>query len=255
MPNAGPARAPLAVSPASCVVPSGSSMCSRAPPTSPPAVTASLPRLSSLSVARATGMEARPAGLPHAAPAITRTRRAARRTPRVYPGAGAPLWCGMLSDAPLHSVARSRVEMTEHVLPEFSNSLGNIFGGQIAGWIDICAAIAAQRHCRSVVVTAAIDALQFLLPIRQGHIVILRGQVNATFRTSMECGVSVWSEDPLTGEVNKAMKAYATFVALDAHGKPTSVPALILETDEDRRRAREALARRQARLAQRPTSA
>ena len=152
-------------------------------------------------------------------------------------------------DAPLHSVARSRVEMTQHVLPEFSNSLGNIFGGQVMSWIDICAAIAAQRHCRSVVVTAAIDAVQFLLPIRQGHIVILRGQVNATFRTSMECGVAVWSENPLTGELHKAMNGYATFVALSENGKPTPVPALILLTDEDRRRAAAAAGRRAARLA------
>lgn len=155
----------------------------------------------------------------------------------------------MLNEAPLHSVARSRVEMTQHVLPEFSNSLGNIFGGQVAAWIDVCAAIAAQRHCRSVVVTAAIDAIQFILPIKQGHIVILRGQVNATFKTSMECGVSVWSEDPLSGEVKKAMKAYATFVALDQHGKPTRVPPLVLLTDEDKRRAEGAAHRRAARLA------
>lgn len=157
----------------------------------------------------------------------------------------------MLIDAPLHSVARSRVEMTQHVLPEFSNSLGNIFGGQVTAWIDICAAIAAQRHCRSVVVTASIDAIQFILPIKQGHIVILRGQVNATFRSSMECGVSVWSENPLTGEVRKAMKAYATFVALDDHGKPKAVPPLVLLTDDDRRRADQAAKRRADRLAAR----
>ena len=159
----------------------------------------------------------------------------------------------MLDEAPIHSVARSRVEMTQHVLPEFSNSLGNIFGGQVTAWIDVCAAIAAQRHCRSVVVTASIDAIQFILPIKQGHIVILRGQVNAAFRTSMECGVTVWSENPLTGEVRKAMKAYATFVALDDHGKPKPVPSLVLLTDEDRRRASGAATRRAARLAARAT--
>ena len=159
----------------------------------------------------------------------------------------------MRAEALLHSVARSRVEMTQHVLPEFSNSLGNIFGGQITAWMDICAAIAAQRHCRSVVVTASIDAIQFMLPIKQGHIVVLRGQVNATFRTSMECGVTVWGENPLTGEVKKAMKAYATFVALDDQGKPMPVPALVLLTSEDRRRADGAAIRRSARLAARST--
>jgi acyl-CoA hydrolase len=157
------------------------------------------------------------------------------------------------NDAPLHTPARSHVEMTHHVLPEFANSLGNVFGGQIMAWIDVCAAIAAQRHCRSVVVTASIDAVQFLLPIKLGHIVILRGQVNATFRTSMECGVSIWSENPLTGEINKAMKAYATFVALGDDGKPKPVPPLVLVDDQDRRRSAAAHARRAARLAARST--
>ncbi len=155
----------------------------------------------------------------------------------------------ILTDAPLHTTTRSHVEMTHHVLPEFTNSLGNVFGGQIMAWIDVCAAVAAQRHCRSVVVTASIDAVQFLLPIRLGHIVILRGQVNATFKTSMECGVSVWSENPLTGEIRKAMKAYATFVALDEYGRPRPVPPLVLRSDEDHRRSADAHARRAARLA------
>ncbi len=157
----------------------------------------------------------------------------------------------LLTDAPLFSVARSHVEMTHHVLPEFANSLGNVFGGQVVSWIDICAAIAAQRHCRSVVVTAAIDAVQFLLPIKLGHIVILRGQVNATFKTSMECGVSIWSENPLTGEIKKTMKAYATFVALDDAGRPKAVPPLLLLSDEDRRRHSDAERRRADRLAAR----
>jgi acyl-CoA hydrolase len=152
-------------------------------------------------------------------------------------------------EAPLHTSARSRVEMTQHVLPEFTNSLGNIFGGQIMSWIDICAAIAAQRHCRSVVVTRSIDAVEFINPIKAGHIVILRGQVNATFTTSMECGVSVWSENPLTGELHKAVKAYATFVALDDYGRPKKVPQLILVDEEDRRRADAAAQRRAVRLA------
>ena len=156
-----------------------------------------------------------------------------------------------LFSGPVHSVARSRVEMTQHVLPEFANSLGNVFGGQVVSWIDICAAIAAQRHCRSVVVTAAIDAVQFLLPIKLGHIVILRGQVNATFKTSMECGVSVWSEHPLTGKIEKTMTAYATFVALDDEGKPRLVPPLVLSDDEDHRRADAASRRRAQRLATR----
>jgi acyl-CoA hydrolase len=157
--------------------------------------------------------------------------------------------------APLHSVARTRVEMTHHVLPEFTNSLGNVFGGQVVSWIDVCAAVAAQRHCRSVVVTASIDAVEFLLPIKLGHIVILRGQVNATFNTSMECGVSVFSENPLTGEVRKAMKAYATFVALDDYGRPKPVPKLVLDGADDIRRLADAQERRAQRLANKANKA
>jgi acyl-CoA hydrolase len=156
-----------------------------------------------------------------------------------------------LFTGPPFSVSRTRVDMTQHVLPQFANSLGNVFGGQVLAWIDICAATAAQRHCRSVVVTASFDAVEFLLPIKLGHIVVLRGQVNATFNTSMECGVAVWSENPLTGEVRKAMRAYTTFVALDEYGKARPVPKLVLETEEDQRRHREAEERRAKRLATR----
>ncbi len=147
------------------------------------------------------------------------------------------------------TVAASRVEMTQMVLPQFANSLGNVFGGQVVSWIDICAAVAAQRHCRAQVVTASIDAVHFVGPIKQGHIVVLRSQVNAVFRTSMECGVLVVSEDPLTGEVHPAVRAYATFVALDSYGRPRPVPAIESESDEDHRRGRDAADRRAARLA------
>lgn len=146
------------------------------------------------------------------------------------------------------TVARTRVEMTQVVLPQFTNPLGNVFGGQIMAWVDICAAVAAQRHCRSPVVTASIDAVHFIAPIKQGYVVILRGQVNATFHTSMECGVTVIAEDPLTGEVHKAAKAYATFVSLDEGGCPQPVPPLVLESEADKRRAREAERRRAQRL-------
>ena len=143
----------------------------------------------------------------------------------------------------------TRVEMTQLVLPQYANSLGNVFGGQIVSWIDVCAAVAAQRHCRAQVVTASIDAVHFIAPVKLGHVVILRGQVNAVFRTSMECGVSVWMEDPKTGVHARSARAYCTFVALDDDGEPIAVPDLVLSTDEDRRRAREATERRAARLA------
>lgn len=142
----------------------------------------------------------------------------------------------------------SRVEMTHLVLPPHANALGNIFGGEVVSWIDMCAAISAQRHTRTVVVTASIDAVHFMLPIKVGHIVILRSQVNAVFRTSLECGVSIWSENPKTGELRRAMKAYTTFVSLGDDGRPRPVPPLTLDTDEDRRRNSDARQRRQQRL-------
>ncbi len=150
---------------------------------------------------------------------------------------------------PKGSVAATRVEMTQVVLPQFANSLGNVFGGQMVSWIDICAAVAAQRHCRAQVVTASIDAVHFMAPVKLGHVVVLKSQVNAAFSTSVECGVSAWMEDPLTGERARAVKAYSTFVSLDEAGHPQPVPPLTLLTDEDRRRHQAALARRQARLA------
>lgn len=152
-------------------------------------------------------------------------------------------------------VSASRVEMTKLVLPPHANALGNVFGGEVLSWIDMCAAISAQRHTRTDVVTASIDAVHFLLPIKLAHIVILRSQVNAVFRTSLECGVSVWSEDPKTGELQRAMKAYTTFVSLDQDGRPRPVAAVLAETADDRRRARDAASRREQRLALRNRSA
>jgi acyl-CoA hydrolase len=146
------------------------------------------------------------------------------------------------------AVCQTQVEMTQLVLPQYANSLGNVFGGQIVCWIDICAAVAAQRHCRSQVVTASIDAVHFIAPVKLGHILVLRGQVNAAFRSSMECGVSVWMEDPCSGMRAKAAKAYATFVALDEAGNPQNVPPLEALSDDDKRRAQEATMRRNARL-------
>jgi acyl-CoA hydrolase len=143
----------------------------------------------------------------------------------------------------------SRVMMTESVLPGDGNPLGTAFGGRIAQWIDIAAAVACQRHCRRRVVTASMDDLHFLLPIRVGMIVELRAQVNAAFRTSMEAGVRIESEDPLTGERRHVCSAFLTFVAQDEHGQPVEVPPLVLENDEDRRRAHEAGERRSLRLA------
>ena len=145
--------------------------------------------------------------------------------------------------------ATTRVEMTQLVLPEHTNALGTIFGGQVAAWIDICAAIAAQRFCRRQVVTVSIDTLEFLHPIQRGHIAIFRAQVNAAWGTSMEIGVRVEGEDPLTGARTHTASAYATFVALDPDGRPTKVPAVAPEGPAERRRVEDANRRRAQRLA------
>lgn len=146
------------------------------------------------------------------------------------------------------SVAASHVEMTQVVLPAFANSVGTVFGGQIMSWIDICAAVSAQRHARSPVVTASIDSVNFMEPIRQGYVVVLKSQVNAAFNSSMEIGVNVWAENPLTGDCRHAMEAFCTFVSLDLQGVPKGVPNLLCETEAERDIEAEAQKRRAHRL-------
>lgn len=139
--------------------------------------------------------------------------------------------------------------MHQIVLPTHTNNHNTVFGGQIAAWCDICAAISAQRYCRGAVVTASMDQLHFLRPVRKGMVVVLRSQVNQAWRTSMEVGVRVDAEDPATGSVVHCCTAYLTFVALDAHGQPRPVPPI--DTGDDPaliRRAREAVERRDSRL-------
>lgn len=145
-------------------------------------------------------------------------------------------------------ISASQVTMTELVLPTHTNSLGSIFGGVVMSWIDICAAIAAQRHSKSEVVTASVDQLNFVAPVYKGWVVNLKSSVNFVSKTSMEVGVRVDAENPRTGEVFHTASAYLTFVALDAQGKPKVIPQLILETDSDRRRHKAAEGRRQHRL-------
>ncbi|MEN0059205.1 MAG: acyl-CoA thioesterase [Bdellovibrio sp.] len=138
--------------------------------------------------------------------------------------------------------------MTQLVLPSHTNSFGTIFGGTIMSWIDIAAAIAAQRHSNKEVVTASVDRLDFVAPVYKGWVVNLKARVNFTSRTSMEVGVRVDAENPRTGETFHTSTAYCTFVALGSNGKPTEVPSLILETEEDKRRFAEAQRRRELRL-------
>jgi acyl-CoA hydrolase len=144
--------------------------------------------------------------------------------------------------------AASAVEMTEIILPEDTNQYGNAWGGRVMTLIDKAAAIAATRHCRTNVVTASVDSLVFRAPVKLGHILHLYAMVNAAFRTSLEVGVKVLSEDPLTGLRVRCCSAYVTMVALDAGGRPTSVTPVRTVGPEGRRREREAGRRRQARL-------
>ena len=145
----------------------------------------------------------------------------------------------------------SQTEMTELVLPQHGNVLGSAFGGTVLAWIDVCGAIAAQRHCNRVAVTAAIDEVNFLAPILVGDVVVLGARVNAAFRTSMEVEVEVYVEDRETGQRRRCVDAFMTFVAVDEERRPCAIPALLAETKEDSRRVDEATARRAARLARR----
>ena len=145
----------------------------------------------------------------------------------------------------------SHVEMTEVVLPEDTNQYGHAWGGRVMALIDKAAAIASVRHCRSNVVTASVDSLTFRAPVRLGHILRLYAAVNAAFNTSMEVGVKVVSEDPLTGRQAHCCSAYVTMVSLDARGRPAPVPRLLPSGPQDRRWQAEATRRRRSRLTRR----
>lgn len=143
----------------------------------------------------------------------------------------------------------SAVTMTEIVLPSDTNALGTIFGGKVMAWIDIAAATAAIRHSRKVMVTASIDALHFIAPVKLGDILTIKASINYVGRTSCEIGVRVDSEDPTSGKISHTASAYLTFVALDKKGKPAVIPSLKVETPEEKRRCEAAKRRRAGRLA------
>jgi acyl-CoA hydrolase len=138
--------------------------------------------------------------------------------------------------------------MTELVMPGHTNQLGSIFGGQLMAWIDIAASIAASRHSLGVCVTASIDALHFVAPVRLGHHVCILASVNWTGRTSMEVGARLESEDPHTGRRTHVATAYLTFVAIDQQGKTRPVPPVLPETPDEQRRYHAAELRRASRL-------
>ena len=145
------------------------------------------------------------------------------------------------------SPSQSAVESRYLIMPHQANPHGTAFGGVIVAWIDITAAMAAQRHCGKEVVTAGIDTLAFKEPVRIGDHVVLRASVNYVSRTSMEVGVRVTREDPYTGEEAVATTAHLTFVALDENKKPTPAPPIRPETDQEKRRYENARLRVKAR--------
>jgi len=149
---------------------------------------------------------------------------------------------------PPKRAAESATEMVQVVLPNDANPLGFILGGTVMHLIDIAGAIAGHRHTRSLLVTAAVDGLQFLHPIKVGDLIILQARVTAVWSTSLEVEVEVFSEETLTGVRRLTSRAFLTFVATDREGRHQPIPGLILETEEDRARAAAAAQRRAERL-------
>ncbi len=157
----------------------------------------------------------------------------------------------MSNAPPARSVDHSRVEKTEIVLPQHANALGTAFGGTVMSWVDVCAAVTAQRHCGRIAVTASIDALHFRAPLRVGDVAVLRSRMNAAFGSSMEVECIVEREDTATGERVLCVDALLTFVNVDDQGKPLGIPPLEVGDDDDRQRADAARERRARRLAER----
>jgi acyl-CoA hydrolase len=149
--------------------------------------------------------------------------------------------------------AESETEMVQVVLPNDANPLGFILGGTVMHLIDIAGAIACHRHTRTRLVTAAVDDLQFLHPIKVGDLIMLKARVTCAFTTSLEVQVDVFSEETLTGLRRLTSRAFLTFVAVDSDGGRVPVPPLLVETAEERRVCEEATLRRAERLRKRVT--
>jgi acyl-CoA hydrolase len=149
---------------------------------------------------------------------------------------------------PIKKPSDSAIVMTELVLPNDTNQLGNLLGGRLMHWIDIAAALVTMKHANRVCVTASVDEINFFEPIKIGHIVTLYASLNRVFKTSMEVGVRTTRTDPTTGVEVYAGKSYLTFVAIDNYGKPIPVPSVEPATDDEKRRYEEAGLRREQRL-------
>jgi acyl-CoA hydrolase len=138
--------------------------------------------------------------------------------------------------------------MSELVLPNDTNTLGNLMGGRLMHWMDIAAAISAMKHCNAPVVTASVDNVSFARPIQLGNLLTIESKVTRAFTTSMEIFIRVWGEDLKTQSRYLSNEAYLTFVALNPQGKPQAVPEILPETEEEQEKFEEALQRRQLRL-------
>jgi len=138
--------------------------------------------------------------------------------------------------------------LTEIVLPNDTNTLGNLMGGRLLHWMDIASAISATRHCGRIVVTASVNNVSFNQPIRLGEIVTIQAKISRAFNSSMEVYIDVWVENNMTGEKKKCNEAIYTFVAVDQMGNAINVPALVPETEEEKSRFESALRRRQLSL-------
>ena len=152
------------------------------------------------------------------------------------------------TDISKKTVANSRVRMNEVVMPNDTNPLGNLMGGRLMYWMDICAAISAQRHCNRNVVTVAADSVEFKDGITKGEVVVIEGEVTRTFTSSMEIAMQVWAENLRTGDRRLCTRSFYTFVSVDADGKPIPVPEIIPETELEKERYRQAEERRAFRL-------
>ena len=151
---------------------------------------------------------------------------------------------------PARAVASSQSAMTELILPNDTNTLGNLLGGRLMNFIDLVGAMAAYRHSRSHVVTASMEHIDFIAPVHVGDLIILKSSVNRAFKTSMEIGVKAWVENTIAGIHHHVASAYLTFVAIDPQGRRVPVPPLQLESDDDKRRFEEAVQRRTTREAE-----
>ncbi len=149
--------------------------------------------------------------------------------------------------AAARSVASSQSEMTEFILPNDANMLGNLLGGRLMHFIDLVAAMAAYRHSRNHVVTASMEHIDFIAPVHVGDLLILKASINRVFHSSMEVGVKVWVENPLAATHRHVSSAYLTFVAIDGNGKSVPVPALLSASIDEKRRFEDAGRRRETR--------